>query len=220
MFNGFNQATMKYFNKITMNNTKANYEENKALYYEGVSEPLEQLYIELSGFFYSIDSDLTTSKRRCISSPFNDARFCRDNPIKEYFYLRFRVNKERRENIVGFYFDASLDGYKYGLNIYHLNSNGMGKIRECIISDKTNAQKIIRHFNRVGLMEMSGVKYKKESFMEYDKTLREWLNMLTITFAHQEKINPRFFDRRIYEDMLNAYRETIDLYKFIKLALE
>ena len=33
-----------------------------------------------------------------------------------------------KKNTLGFFFDASLDGYKYGLNIYNPDANGMNKI--------------------------------------------------------------------------------------------
>lgn len=33
------------------------------------------------------------------------------------------------------FFDASLDGYKYGLNIYNPNASGMNKIRQYILDN-------------------------------------------------------------------------------------
>lgn len=75
------------------------------LFNEGIKEPLEQLYYELSNFIMSYDPDLTTEKRRCISSPYNDARFCTGKPIKEYFYIRFRISQslQNKNNILGLF---------------------------------------------------------------------------------------------------------------------
>ena len=98
--------------------------------------PLEELYYELYSYFSKIDSDLLSNKRRCISSAYNDARFCSDAPIKEYFCIRFKPDKENKKNALGFFFDASLTGYKFGLNIYYLNAEGMKKIRDYILDNR------------------------------------------------------------------------------------
>lgn len=85
MFEGFNESTLGYYQAISRNNCKNIHQENQVLYLEGVKYPLEELYYELYSYFSKIDSDLLTSKRKSISSAYNDARFCSD-PIKEYFY--------------------------------------------------------------------------------------------------------------------------------------
>lgn len=115
------------------------------LYLEGVKYPLEELYYELYSYFSKIDSDLLTNKRRSISSAYNDARFCSDNPIKEYFYIRFKKDTANKKNALGFFFDASLDGYKFGLNIYNLDARGMEKIRDYILDNKHYSKEIIEN---------------------------------------------------------------------------
>ena len=121
MFEGFNESTLGYYQAISRNNCKNIHQENQVLYLEGVKYPLEELYYELYSYFSKIDSDLLTSKRKSISSAYNDARFCSD-PIKEYFYIRFKLDTANKRNALGFFFDASLDGYKFGLNIYNLDA--------------------------------------------------------------------------------------------------
>lgn len=116
--------------------------------------PLEELYYELYSYFSKIDSDLLSNKRRCISSAYNDARFCSDAPIKEYFCIRFKPDKENKKNALGFFFDASLTGYKFGLNIYHLNAEGMKKIRDYILDNRYFAKGVIEKFNEAGLLEV------------------------------------------------------------------
>ena len=108
------QADIKFSDNFVVEREK----ENMDLFNEGIKEPLEQLYYELSNFIMSYDPDLTTEKRRCISSPYNDARFCTGKPIKEYFYIRFRISQslQNKNNILGLFFDASKSRYKYGIN--------------------------------------------------------------------------------------------------------
>ncbi len=90
MFQGFNESTIRYYEAIRKENSKEVHNENKQEFLEGVKYPLEDLYFELFNYFSRFDSDLLSDKRRCISSAYNDARFCREAPIKEYFYIRFK----------------------------------------------------------------------------------------------------------------------------------
>ena len=160
MFEGFNESTIRYYQAIGRNNCKNTHQENEMLYLEGVKYPLEELYYELYGYFSKVDSDLLSNKRRCISSAYNDARFCSDAPIKEYFYIRFRLDTVNKKNALGFFFDASLTGYKFGLNIYNLDTRGMEKIRDYILDNKHYAKEVIEKFNKAGLLEVRGEKYR------------------------------------------------------------
>ena len=92
MFQGFNESTIMYYKLIRRENCKKVYQNNEQLYHEGVKIPLDELYFEWYNYFNSVDKDLLNSKRRCVSSAYNDARFCCRTPMKEYFYIRFKLN--------------------------------------------------------------------------------------------------------------------------------
>ncbi len=161
MFQGFNESTIMYYKAIHKENSKKVYQDNEQLYLEGVKFPLDELYFELYNYFNGIDRDLLSNRRRCVSSAYNDARFCCETPIKEYFYIRFKLNRMNKKNALGFFFDASLDGYKYGLNIYNPDANGMNKIREYILDNKHYAKRVIEDFNEACLLEIQGENIKR-----------------------------------------------------------
>ena len=85
MFQGFNKSTILYYKAIYKENSKKVYQDNEQLYLEGVKFPLDELYFELYNYFNGVDRDLLSNRRRCISSAYNDARFCCGTPIKEYY---------------------------------------------------------------------------------------------------------------------------------------
>lgn len=219
MFQGFNDATLQYFNLIGERNNKETFKENESLYLKGIKYPLEDLYYELSDYFYRMDSDLAVNKRRCISSPYNDARFCHDRPIKDYIYVRFKVCRQDKNNVVGFFFDASKTCYRYGVHIYKLNAEGMSRIRNQLLQDKKRAEKVIRQFDQQDIVELAGVKYKKEYFADESETLRKWLDMRTISFVHEEKMNERFWQRELIDDLMQVYGSMEEIYFLLKEAL-
>lgn len=219
MFEGFNESTVEYYQAIRKDNCKHTHQENAMLYLAGVKYPLEELYYELYRYFSKVDSDLLSNKRRCISSAYNDARFCSDAPIKEYFYIRFKLDKVNKKNALGFFFDASLTGYKFGLNIYHLDARGMEQIRDYILDNKHYAKKVIEKFNKAGLLEVRGEKYKRACYPEEDRVLSEWLERKRISLVYEDELNSVFYGRDMLECILVAFDSVKDVYFMLKEAL-
>lgn len=219
MFRGFNISTIKYYEAIKKENSKKIYNENVILYLEGIKYPLDELYMELYNFFGERDGDLLSNKRRCLSSAYNDARFCQETPIKEYFYIRFKLDKGDRKNMLGFFFDASLDGYKYGLNIYHMDARGMERIRDYILDNRHFASEVIEKFNKSNLLELQGEKYKKPSYADENTVLQEWLERKRISLIHEEPLNQCFYERAILERICSAFDSATDVYFMLKEAL-
>lgn len=219
MFEGFNESTIGYYQAIRKGNCKKTHRENEVLYLEGVKYPLEELYYELYSYFSKVDSDLLSNKRRCISSAYNDARFCSDAPIKEYFYIRFKLDTVNKKNALGFFFDASLAGYKFGLNIYNLDARGMEKIRDYILDNKHYAKEVIEKFNKAGLLEVRGEKYKRAYYLEEDTVLQEWLERKKISFVYEDELGSAFYGRDMLEYFLAAFDSVQDVYFMLREAL-
>lgn len=219
MFQGFNDSTIKYWKKLQENNSKDTFHKEQQLYLEGIKYPLEDLYHDLMDYFLTVDKDLNFRKNSCISSPYNDARFCGNTPMKEYIYVRFRLAKTRKENIVGFYFDASKDCFRYGINIYNLNAHGMEQIRGKLLEDEQKSRKLIRRLEESQTLEVSGEFYKRSYYPDKDAVLRKWLDRKSIHFSHEEPMNQVFFERTLLENMLEAFEQTRDVYLLFKHAL-
>lgn len=139
--------------------------------------------------------------------------------MKEYIYVRFRLAKTRKENIVGFYFDASKDCFRYGINIYNLNAHGMEQIRGKLLEDEQKSRKLIRRLEESQTLEVSGEFYKRSYYPDKDAVLRKWLDRKSIHFSHEEPMNQVFFERTLLENMLEAFEQTRDVYLLFKHAL-
>ncbi len=220
MFQGFNEITIRYYEAVRKENSRAVHKENELLYLEGVKQPLEELYFELYNYFSKLDSDLLSNKRRCISSAYNDARFCSETPIKEYCYIRFKLPGTDGKNAPGFFFDASLDGYKYGLNIYNMDARGMGKIRNYLLDNRNSSIDIVQNFNAAGLLEVRGEMYKKPVCPDENSVLRPWLEHKRISFIMEEQLNPQFFERELLDVIRSSFDSATDVYFLLKGALQ
>lgn len=219
MFQGFNESTIKYFEAIRRENSKSNYKAHEQYYFEGVKEPLEELYYELFNYFGGVDSALLGSKRRCVSSAYNDARFCREEPIKEYLYLRFKLDKGDKKSAPGFFLDASLEGYRYGMSIYKPEPKDMEKIREYFLDNKYSAMDAVQKFKKAGLLELQGDVYKRDNYPEADTVLKPLLERKRLAFVKESELNDAIYSRKLLEDMLAAYDSVLDIYRLMKEAL-
>ena len=219
MFQRFNESTIKYFEAIRKENSKSNYKTHERYYFEGVKEPLEELYYELFTYFGSVDSRLLSSKRRCVSSAYNDARFCREEPIKEYFYIRFKLDKGNQKSVPGFFLDASLDGYRYGMSIYKPEPKDMEKIREYFLDNKYSAIDAVQKFTNAELLELQGDLYKRDNYPEADPVIKPLLERKRLAFVKESVLDEMFFSRSLLENMLEAYDSVMDIYQLMKEAL-
>lgn len=218
MFQGFNEATIKYYEAIRRENSRSNYKTYESLYFEGVKQPLEELYYELFNYFSNVDNALLGSKRRCISSAYNDARFCREEPIKEYLYIRFKMDKGEKKSAPGFFLDASLEGYRYGMSIYKPEPREMENIREYFLDNKYSAMDAVKKFQNAELLELQGELYKKPHYSEADPVLQPLLERKRLAFVQERALDETFFSRKLLEDMLEAFDSVGDIYRLMKEA--
>lgn len=140
MFNGFGDDLEKILFDISLNNTKTHFNEIYDEYNNSIRSPLVKLYDELSIVVLTIDPEINIDKRKCISSIYNDFRFNCKAPIKEYFYIKYIIFNQNKKNQLGFFFDFSLSGIKYGIQIYKLSQNLLFVLLR-IISEQAKEQK-------------------------------------------------------------------------------
>ena len=139
--------------------------------------------------------------------------------MKEYTYVRFKLAKSSKENVVGFYFDASMNCFRYGINIYNLNAHGMEQIRGKLLENEQKSRKLIRRLEEKQALEVSGEFYKRSYYPDKDAGLRKWLDRKSIHFSHEEPMNQAFFERTLLENMLEAFEQIREVYFLLKQAL-
>lgn len=99
--------------------------------------------------------------------------------------------------IILFFFDASLDGYQYGLN----------------------TKRVIEDFNGAGLLEIHGEKYKKAYYPKEDIVLREYLERRRIFCTHEESLSDVFYKREILNNIFSAFDSAREIYFMLREAL-
>ena len=218
MVEGFSQKTVSILLSIQFNNNREYFNSIKQEYLEYVKKPLERLYHDLSAFLYELDSDILLSPRKCISTPYKDARFNRTSPIKEYIYLRFLASGDKMNNIPGFFFDASAGDMRCGINVYQASHAGICKIGGALRQNTDLLDRVLEasQFS----ISMGGAAEYKDVFQEIGSESKEWLGRNCFMIYKCESTGEMFFSRDLYLYLRDAFAALFPVYALIKDALQ
>ena len=215
MFNGFSREAADYFLSVKFDNSKKNFENLKDVYKSQIKNPLLQLHAELTPVVLKIDGGICVRPGRCVSGAYNDARFSKNNPIKEYMYLHFCAETGNNENVPGFFMDASHDGYRYGLMIYRSTPAGMRMIRNAAYEKRAEFIKIINGINKNKSIVLDGENYKTDHFPDAALELKEWLNKKHWRAAVNHPVDEIFLSDKLPREIESVFNTLAPMYKFI-----
>lgn len=216
MFNGFNKETISVLDSLKFNNNKIYYNSIKERYAENITKPLKLLSEALICVLGEIDNDLVLNTRYCVSTPFSDARFNKAKPIKEYVYLRYRVNPHKSSNVFGYFFDASPEGMKYGLKVYKASHRGICDIGDLLLWENLELLNALK--GRGYSLMMGGDNEYEERFEKIDLE-KEWVARNEFMLYKHSKIEDVFFKRELFEKISEDFFELKDIYFILKEAL-
>jgi uncharacterized protein (TIGR02453 family) len=219
-FQGFTEKTLEYFLSICLDNSKSNFEANKALYNEHVKAPLRELYSALVPVMLEIDQTICVKSSRCVSGAYNDARFAQSDPIKTYMYLHFCAETGRDTDIPGFFMDASYDGYRYGLQLYHRTTQGMTRLRDAVLENEKQFIEIITRIEADGIFQLEGDSFKKEHFPAAPPQLKNWLNRKSWWVGRTSLPDEAFFSSCFVGQLSESYFALKNLYGLLCRALK
>ena len=220
LFTGFTPQTSEYFIKMNMDNSKAHFEENRDLYTQHVKQILRALHEELVPAMLSIDGEICVRQARCVSGAYNDARFSRNEPIKTYMYLHYCSETGRDSDVPGFFMDASHEGYRFGLQIYHRTARGMQALREAALNDAKHFSRLVDTVDTSEMFVLEGTDYKRDHFLDASGRIRHWLNKKSWWIGCSRNIDDAFLSDALANDLTEGFLFLSDIYFFMLNSLK
>ncbi|MBQ7291719.1 MAG: DUF2461 family protein [Clostridia bacterium] len=214
MFNGFNKKTIEILDSLKFNNNKPYYNSIKEKYTENVTKPLKLLSEDLIEVLRDIDIDLVANTRYCVSTPFADARFNKAKPIKEYVYLRYRINPQKSSNVLGYFFDASPEGMKYGLKLYKASPRGVRDIGDELLWENLDVLNALA--GKGYLLTMGGSDEHEERFSKVALNKKEWVKGKDFMLYKKCDIEDTFFERALFDKISADFCELKNVYYILK----
>lgn len=218
-FQGFTERTLEYFLNICLDNTKSNFEANRQLYNEHVKAPLRELHDALVPVMLGIDKDICVKQARCVSGAYNDARFSRSVPVKTYMYLHFCAETGRETDVPGFFLDASYDGCRYGLQLYHRTTQGMQKLRDAVLENSEYFYEMASEIERREEFSLEGDLFKKDRFPGTPPILNNWLNRKSWWLGTTHPPDDDFVSPGLVTRLSEGFLSLERLYRFMNESL-
>jgi uncharacterized protein (DUF2461 family) len=219
MFQGFTDQTLAYFLQITLENSRTHFDTLREDYNNHVKTPLRALHDALVPILLGIDKDICVKPARCVSGAYNDARFSRSEPMKTYMYLHFLAETSRETDVPGFFFDASYNDYRYGLQLYHATSAGMRKLRDAVLFKSREFSRLAESLERSDGFTLEGEFFKRDRFPDAPPELKKWLNRKRWWLGRTKRPDADFFSPALVQAMSEGFLALGALYHFMKEGL-
>ena len=221
-FRGFDDRSLEYFWGASLNNSKQYYEDNKLLYQSAVKEPLTELHAALCPSALTIDADICTLPRRCISKVYNDFRYSgKRYPIKDYMFLHFCANvADEQGDTPGLFFGAGLRGWDCGFTVYHVTNAGMRRFKDAIKAHHKQFTAIAEKIKNDRRITVGGDAYKKDHYPDEPESVKVFLNRKSLWVAAHYPHDDYYRTPELIDEIGSVWQTLAPLYRFYLDALK
>ena len=213
-FTGFTQAGLNFLQDAWINNSKAWFDEHRAIYDNDLVKPFRLLVEQLTPAMLKIDEWFETRPAigKTISRIHRDTRFSKDKSLyRSRLWLTFkRPNRDWKE-APAYFFEISPDCYRYGLGYYCASKQTMDIFREEILNDTEKFLKVIRCVKKP--FELVGESYKRPLIK--DEKISKWYNRknlaVMVTNNHIEDV----LDGNLADKLAKGFKQLLPLYDYL-----
>ena len=222
-FNGFSPKTLKFLRGLNANNNKVWFQAHRADYQEYVLQPLRDLVTDLGDFMLDIDPyfEITPAVNKTISRIYRDTRFSKDkSPFRSTVWFTFKnQKKDWTTHVCGYFFELSIDSYRYGMGFYNAAPAIMSKFRELIDEKPKEFLKTVSFFYKQKTFVLEGEKYKRIIDKTKPEKIQDWYQRRNMYLVCNRKIDDTLFSRKLVDDLANGFNMTAPFYHYLQKIL-
>jgi uncharacterized protein (TIGR02453 family) len=222
-FKGFSRKTLKFLKGLKANNNKIWFESHKSDYQEYVLQPLRNLVTDLGDFMLDIDPtfEITPAVNKTISRIYRDTRFSRDkSPYRSVVWITFKnQSKDWSTRVCGYFFELSINLYRYGMGFYDVAPAIMSKFREMIDENPKEFLKAISFFEKQRTFILEGEKYKRIIDKTKPDKIRHWYQRKNMYLVCNRKIDDILFSSKLVDDLASGFYMLAPLYHYLQIVI-
>ena len=159
-FRGFSPKTLKFLRGLKANNNKTWFQAHRADYEDYVLQPLRELVTDLGDLMLDIDPsfEITPAVNKTISRIYRDTRFSKDkSPFRSTVWFTFKnQKKDWATHVCGYFFELSINSYRYGMGFYNAAPVIMSRFRGMIDDNPKEFLKAISFFDKQKTFVLEG----------------------------------------------------------------
>lgn len=219
-FNGFSPNTLKFLRGLKANNNKAWFEGHRADYEQYVLGLLRDLVTDLGDFMLDIDMrfEITPTVNKTISKIYRDTRFSSDkSPFRSTVWITFKNRKKDwTTRVCGYFFELSVDSYRYGMGFYDAAPAIMSKFRQVIDENPKEFLKAISFFDKQKTFVLEGEKYKRIIDKSKPEKIQHWYQRKNMYLVCNRKIDDTLFGSKLVDDLMYGFGLISPFYIFLQ----
>lgn len=222
-FKGFTPKTFQFFKDLGENNNKEWFDANKHIYETEVLNPLKALFQALYPVMQNIDSGFEMRAHRAISRIYRDTRFSKNkDPYKDFMWMTFQlpVNREEWKDHPGYFLELGQDTYTLGLGLFAPKKKVMDNLRDAIIYDAEEFQRITQKTVLDNGYTIHGDEYKRPIPNELSEYFQPWIQRKGIWIQKALPIGEELFSNGFADVIIKDFVELEWLYNFMKEATD
>lgn len=224
-FKGIKPESIELLCLNRFNDSKEFYEEHKLELKEGITVPMRQIVLDLSGLMYDIDDKMLTDPVRSVSRIYRDTRGNRSKiKYRENMWLMLRRYKIEYPSAPFFYFEFYPNSFGYGLAFWTWKQSAFKEVHNLIIEHPGRWLDAVDACKQAGLTYNARDNYKKDMYQDAPKEIKPYLSAKNMEFSYSSfdmnRINsPSLIDelklafdlaRPMYSFWANAYDNMLD----------
>jgi uncharacterized protein (TIGR02453 family) len=219
-FKGFSPKTLKFLKDLKVNNNKVWFKAHKSDYENYVLQPMRDLVTDLGDFMLDIDPsfEITPAVNKTISKIYRDTRFSKDkSPFRSVVWFTFKnQKKDWTTHVCGYFFELSIDSYRYGMGFYNAAPAIMSKFREMIDENPKEFLKAVSFFYKEKVFVLEGEKYKRIIDKSKSEQIQNWYQRKNMYLVCNRKIDKILFSTKLVDDLASGFNLIAPFYHYLQ----
>ncbi len=218
IFTGFSPETLGFMRTLKANNHKTWFEAHKQDYQDYLLQPLRALVTDMGEFMLSIDPyfEVAPAINKTISRIHRDTRFSKDkSPYKSTMWVTFKRSRKTWQDAPAYFFELSVDSYRYGMGFYSASKDVMDKLRARIDEKPAEFLQAISFYPKQQVFTVAGEQYKRVLDPGRLSETQTWYQRKNLYLVCHRKTDDRLFSRELMEDLMGGFALIAPFYRYL-----
>lgn len=214
-FKGIKPESIELLCLNRFNDSKEFYEEHKLELKEGITVPMRQIVLDLSGLMYDIDDKMLTDPVRSVSRIYRDTRGNRSKiKYRENMWLMLRRYKKEYPSAPFFYFEFYPNSFGYGLAFWTWKQSAFKEVHNLIIEHPGRWLDAVDACKQAGLTYNARDNYKKDMYLDAPKEIKPYLSAKNMEFSYSSFDMNRINSPSLIDELKLAFDLARPMYSF------
>ena len=214
-FKGIKPESIELLCLNRFNDSKEFYEEHKLELKEGITVPMRQIVLDLSGLMYDIDDKMLTDPVRSVSRIYRDTRGNRSKiKYRENMWLMLRRYKKEYPSAPFFDFEFYPNSFGYGLAFWTWKQSAFKEVHNLIIEHPGRWLDAVDACKQAGLTYNARDNYKKDMYPDAPKEIKPYLSAKNMEFSYSSFDMNRINSPSLIDELKLAFDLARPMYSF------